>query len=125
MDYFLRNLNSILIDADHFCSIVKRLSFDKNKNDAKTNTYRSFDGWIYILTKLNQAGKLDGQTYVDELAYFKFNAAYLWIKGNPSFATGDYPGTTYILGEPIGLWHSISMFNYTKQNFVVVCSKHF
>ena len=116
MDYFLRYLNTIITEPDHYFTNFRKPGINKNKgNNSKKNTYQSYDDWIYIRTKENKAKRIDDKTYHAELAYYKFYAAYHWIKDNPEFNSKRYPTTKMIKDQEINLWYSINMFHYTKQ----------
>ena len=114
MDYFLHYLKTILTTPKHYFPTVKKPRMG-TRNDEITNTYKSYDDWIFIRGKRSKSGEIDSNTYKDEFAYYKFYSAYQWIKDNPDFETGKYPEEKYFRDHKIELWYSINMFNYTKQ----------
>jgi len=126
MKSFLRYLITILTNPNHYFSNVRKPNIVKESyNNVHTNTYKSYDDWIYIRTKLNTAKRLDDDTFRDELAYYKFHTFYYWLKENhQNFLKANYSLTKRVREEDIELWYSMSMFNYTKMDHPFCIFQH-
>jgi len=111
-----RYFDATLNHKNFFKSVKKPYVNDKYTNDVNRNTFQTYDDWIYVRYQLNQMGKLFPGEYHNELIFYKFMKAYLWMS-NPTtnFVEDKYPENTEYRKVIFDLWYGMEMFNYTKE----------
>ena len=112
-----RYFDATLNHKNFFKSVKKPYVNVKYTNDVNRNTFQTYDDWIFVRYQLNQMGKLFPGEYHNELIFYKFMKAYLWMS-NPTtnFVEDKYPENTEYRKVIFDLWYGMEMFNYTKEN---------
>jgi hypothetical protein len=104
-------------DSKHYFTKMKRPKVNCINNNNSLNEYKTYLDWIVIRTKQHKKGKIDDNTYNEELAYYKIYAARQWLVKQPNLKDGEYP--QYDCpgdGIQIPLWWDTSMFQYTNHD---------